>query len=233
MTVDLAAPTVEERLGRLADRVDELVEEMRHQRELRERMTELVHDLSPVTSQAMAGLTKELEALRDVLTTEDLVRLARSLARALPAIEGLVAQAGPLRELAGDAVGLAGPVMAGLTDRLQALEERGYFAFARQGLGVVDRIVTTYGEDDIRALADNVVLILDTVKEMTQPEVMGLLSRTMHVVQEAEPAEPPSLFALLKEMRDPQVRRGIARMLTMLRSVGTDSSPAGDHTTRR
>lgn len=233
MTAGLATPTLEDRLDRLAGQVDELIEEMHRQRQMRERMAELTHDLTPIAGQAMAGITRELESLQDVVTTEDLVRFARALARALPALESLVGQTGPLTELAGDAAGLGKPAMAMLTARLSELEERGYFAFARQGLGVVDRIVTTYGEDDIRALADNVVLILDTVKEMTQPEVMGLLRRTMNVVQEEEPAEPPSFFALLREMRDPSVRRGLGRMLTMLRSVGTEGPAGADTATTR
>jgi uncharacterized protein YjgD (DUF1641 family) len=115
------------------------------------------------------------------------------------------------------------------TDRLAELERRGYFDFVRSGAGVIDRIVTTYTEDDVEALGDNIVLILDTVKEMTQPEVMTMLRRTFHTVGDSEAiSEPPSTFALLKQMRDPQVRLGLARVLTMLRSVGEDStSPAG------
>ena len=116
--------------------------------------------------------------------------------------------------------------MKALTERLQEMEERGYFEFVTSGMGIVDRIVTTYTEEDVTALGDNIVLILDTVKEMTQPEVMTMLRRTFHTVGEAEAGEPPSTFALLRQMRDPQVRRGLARVLSMLRSVGDDTTPA-------
>ena len=37
-------------------------------------------------------------------------------------------------------------------------------------------MVTSFGEDDVAALGDNVVLILNTLKEMTQPEVMTCCS---------------------------------------------------------
>ncbi|MCO5191292.1 MAG: hypothetical protein M9918_24275 [Anaerolineae bacterium] len=42
-------------------------------------------------------------------------------------------------------------------------------------MGILDRIVTNYTEDDIEQLGENIVLILDTLKEMTQPELMRLL----------------------------------------------------------
>jgi uncharacterized protein YjgD (DUF1641 family) len=121
---------------------------------------------------------------------------------------------------------LAGPVMDMLTARMAELEAKGYFTFATGGLGIVDKIVTSFDEDDVEALGDNIVLILNTVKEMTQPEVMGLLNRAALEVQELEdaPAGPaPSMFALLKQMRDPQVRIGLERTLTVLRSLGTSS----------
>jgi hypothetical protein len=75
--------------------------------------------------------------------------------------------------------------------------------------------MTSFGPDDLEALGDNVVLILETVKEMTQPEIMTMLRRTAHLVGEHpdEPAEPPSVLALARELRDPEVRRGLARVL--------------------
>jgi uncharacterized protein YjgD (DUF1641 family) len=102
------------------------------------------------------------------------------------------------------------------------LDQRGYTAFARSGLGVVDRVVTSFTEEDVRALGDNIVLILQTVKEMTQPEVMAMLQRTAAQMHDDLPgAPPPSALALARELRDPDVRRGLARLLAMLRSLGT------------
>jgi uncharacterized protein YjgD (DUF1641 family) len=124
----------------------------------------------------------------------------------------------------------AKPGVGMLTDRLTELEARGYVGFARSSLGVVDKVVTSFTEEDVQALGDNVVTILNTVKEMTQPEVMGMLRRTVHTVQD-EPAEPPSLLHLMKEMRDPQVRLGLSRVMQMLRSVG--ENPADPSPTKR
>jgi uncharacterized protein YjgD (DUF1641 family) len=114
--------------------------------------------------------------------------------------------------------------MAKLTEILAVAEDKGYFAFARQGGLIADRVVTEFSEDDVAALGDNVVTILNAVKEMTQPEVMGLVQRTALTVQdvEEEHLEPPSMFALLKSMRDPQTRRGLARVMSMLHTVGEE-----------
>ncbi|MDH5278638.1 MAG: DUF1641 domain-containing protein [Actinomycetota bacterium] len=224
MTTATTPVTTDERLDLLTAQVQLIADELRREREQRERWSELVQDMAPVTSEAFAAVSRELEDLSDDVTVEDLARFGRTMARALPTMEALLAQLQSLSDLSSEVVPLASPAMATLTTTLQDLEEKGYFAFARSGAGIVDRVVTSFSEEDVEALGDNVVLILNTVKEMTQPEVMTLLQRTAVTVQEVEDehAEPPSLLALLKQMRDPQTRRGLGRALTMLRSVGED-----------
>ena len=80
-------------------------------------------------------------------------------------------------------------------------------------------------EDEVEALGDNVVLILETVKEMTQPEIMAVVYRMIEAVQrqqrhmEDEPDEAPSLFQLARQMRDPEIRKGMGRALNTLRAV--------------
>lgn len=222
MTTVVERPTLEERIDRLTVQVEFLVEKAERDELRRLSLGELGHDLGPIAKQAMDSASAKLSDV-DV-TLEDLGRFLTVLATSLPTLEKALVQVDSLSELAGDASHLAGPVMASLTGRLGELERRGYLDFARSGLGVVDRIVTSYTEEDVEALGDNIVLILDTVRQMTQPEIMSMLSRTLTTVGEAEePAEPPSMFALLREMRDPQTRRGLARVLTMLRSVGEDA----------
>ena len=56
------------------------------------------------------------------------------------------------------------------TDRLVTLDKKGYFTFAKSGCTSSTAFVTGFSEEDVDALGDNVVLILETVKEMTQPE---------------------------------------------------------------
>ena len=125
-------------------------------------------------------------------------------------------------ELAETLVPVSAASVGKLTDVLAAAEEKGYFMFARQGATIADRIVTGYSEDEVEALGDNVVTIVDTLKELTQPEVMALLNRTARTIQDVEehPTDPPSALALLRSVRDPQTRRGLGRVLAMLHTVG-------------
>ena len=218
MTAQLDGTDLASQVDRLSAQMDFITAELLAQREARERWSELVETLVPVTRGAMDVATREMQELSQDVTIDDVTRFARTLARSLPQIEALIAQLDSLSELTETVTSLSGAGVAKLTDTLQAADEKGYFAFAREGSRIADRVVTEYSEEDVRALGDNVVTILNAVKEMTQPEVMGLVQRS--VVQVQEPMDPPSMFALLKSMRDPQTRRGLARVMAMLHTVG-------------
>ena len=225
------APDLEQlsrRVDRMADQMDFIAAELLAQRESRERWSELTETLVPVTRGAVDMATRELEDLSPDVTAEDAARFARTAARALPQLEVLLAQLDSLSELLHTVNSLSGAGMDKLTEVLAVADDKGYFAFARQGGMIADRVVTEFTEEDVKALGDNVVTILNAVKEMTQPEVMGLVQRTAISVSDAEdtPIEPPSLFALLKSMRDPQTRRGLAKVMAMLHTVGEESAPA-------
>lgn len=216
--------SLEARLDLLTEQVGEIAMELRRQRETRERWGELVEELTPVGQAAMDIAVRELDDLSGDVTIEDAVRFLRTTARTLPALEAGLAQVRELSELVTELTSLGGAGMGALTDMLQGLESKGYFGFARQGALIADNVVTSFSEDDVRALGDNIVLILQTVKEMTQPEVMTMLRRTVTAQQVEMPAAPPSTFALLRQMREPEVRRGLARALSMLRTLGEEQA---------
>jgi uncharacterized protein YjgD (DUF1641 family) len=127
-----------------------------------------------------------------------------------------------MSDLATDLTPIARQGMDSVTGLLARAEDKGYVEFAQSGVGVLDRVVTSFTSEDVEALGDNIVLILRTVKEMTQPEIMQMLQSTFHNVQIQDELmlEPPGLLALLRQMREPDARRGLARLLAALRSMG-------------
>jgi uncharacterized protein YjgD (DUF1641 family) len=133
-----------------------------------------------------------------------------------------------LDELLRDATPVMRQMLGSATDRLGALEARGYVDFVGGGLGVVDRVVSAFDRDDIEALGDNVVLMLQTLRDMTQPEVLGLLRRTAADLHHDDDGPPPSLVALLGRLRRPEARRGLDRLLRLLEHVGA-GAPTPPH----
>lgn len=127
-----------------------------------------------------------------------------------------------LTELTGELSPVARQGLQSATRALAEAEQRGYVDFTRGGLAVIDKVVTSFTREDLDALGDNVVLILETVKEMTQPEIMQMLRSTLLQAAEIdEPTEAPGLLALLGRLRDPAARRGLYRLIFLLESLGS------------
>ena len=227
MTTEIVPMSVDERLAALSAQLEQISNELHQQRQERQRWSELVQDLEPIAGQAMTMATRHLDA--DPIEIAELASLARALIRDAPVLEAWLRPLRAMSALADEIGPLATPAVASLTARLQQLDERGYFSFAREAAGVLDQVVGSFSEDDVRLLGENIVLILQTVKQMTQPEVMTMLRRTALTVQEAQVGgsdEAPSTLALLRQLRDPLVRRGFAQMLTTLRALGTPADSA-------
>jgi len=158
-------------------------------------------------------------------TADRLDRIEASLGLLLEHAERRDAELEPLRDLAAEVGVLSGPAMDALTGGIQQLDQRGYLGFARSGGRVVERIVASFDEDDVEALGENVVLMLETLRDLTQPEILQLLRQTAGSVSHPDTPSggpPPSTLALLRQLRDPDVRRGLGRMLELLRSLGVD-----------
>ncbi len=160
-------------------------------------------------------------------TAERLERIEARLDVLLEHAERRDAELEPLRDLTAEVGMLSGPAMDAVTAHIADWQARGYFGFARSGGRVVENIVSSFDEDDVEALGDNVVLMLETLRDLTQPEILRLLRQTAGSVSHLDgpvTGPPPSTFALLKELRDPEVRRGLARMLELLRGIGADET---------
>lgn len=118
----------------------------------------------------------------------------------------------------------AGPIMKAMmgtaTGKLQDLEERGYFRFGGAAMDLMDRLVTSYGEDDVRELGDNLVTILDTVRALTQPQVLAVAAEATEVLHHPEKVKPMGMLGVARASSDEDVQRGMAMLIEVLRHLG-------------
>ena len=63
-----------------------------------------------------------------------------------------------------------------LTGRLDELDRKGCFAMARELQRAFDHVVASFTVEDVRLLGDNLVAILQTVKNLTQPEMLQAIN---------------------------------------------------------
>jgi uncharacterized protein YjgD (DUF1641 family) len=208
-----------EKIDALSAQVAYLAEEARLQQARRQEWDELRRDLTPVASEAYRLSVQQLDEIEGYVQLEDIFRVTKRLVRNARNLEQVLDQLEGFADLTRELSPLSQDMFVMLMTRLDEMERKGYFAFLQGGLDIMDQVVTNFTEEDVRQLGENVVLILQTVKEMTQPEIMQLMSSTANVMREEDVPDDVSMFYLLRQMRDPAVKRGLAKTLNVLRTV--------------
>lgn len=237
-TIDRATG-LESKIDALTAQVDFLTEEAHQQRRRRVALEELQADLTPIATMAIERSAYTLDSVE--IDPSDLLQLGARVAANAALLERLLIQLESMNALVVDIMPIVHQGVGLAIDRTAQLEDKGYFEFAEAAIGVVDRVVTNYSKDDVEALADNVVQMLDIIKDITQPEMLAVAQRLLDVVhrqaelgsQTDEPA--PGLFALAGKMRDPEIRRGMGRALDTFKAVsmpvGSDVDTGKNHET--
>lgn len=224
MQTEAAAPELADlnaKLDRLTELVAILTEEATRQRRQRQEWDELKSDMMPVMTEAYRLAVEQLDEVEQYVQIEDFLRLGKRLVRSTHRLEELLDQLESVSELSRDLGPLTQTAFLSLMNRMDEMERRGYFAFVREGAGIMDQIVASFSEEDVRQLGANIVLILQTVKQMTQPEIMQLLQNTVVATAAVgqEPAADVSWTSLIRQMNDPAVKRGLSKTLTVLKTV--------------
>jgi TusE/DsrC/DsvC family sulfur relay protein len=136
----------------------------------------------------------------------------------LAELAALRAQQRRQQELIDEMMPIGRQAMGVLAERLDEAEKRGWFGFGRGSLRIAEKVVAAYDEDDLDALGDNIVRILDTVRGLTQPELLEIAGEATKAVHERQ--QPKSLIGMLRATQDKDVRRGVGVALEILRRVG-------------
>jgi hypothetical protein len=188
---------MENELVLINQKLDFLTAQFEAQRQRQDEIKELMDDAMPVVNHVIKLSIDELAEVGNDFELRDLLFLLKRALRDTRMLVGLLDQFESMAELADEGQKMGKRIFHQVTMELDRLEREGYFGFARAGWKVADRLVRDFKPEDVESLGNRVV---DTLK--------------------SEPPEKISLFALLREMGDPKVRRGLYRTINLLKVIG-------------
>ncbi len=226
--MDQSMVELNQKIDDLTTQVAFLTEQAQIAERQRTDRAELMHDLTPIANEAFRLSVEQLEEIQEYVELSDLLRLMKRVLRNGRNFEKMLNQLESLMDLVDTVGPLADEAFGKAVKSLTELERKGYFTFAQGGMQIMDNVVTSFTEEDVDRLGENVVLILNTVKEMTQPEIMNFVRNTL-LVAESEIDKPVdiSYTGLMRQMRDPEVRRGLALTMRVLQVVGAQAAGNG------
>ena len=202
---------LDDKLGAVIAYVDE-----QHRRQA--EMDEFKNDVLPIANHMVKLSIDELAEIGSDFQLEDMFFLIKRLLRDVNLLTDLLGRMEGAVELFDEVQVIGNQAFHQAVLELDRMEREGYFNFARSGYKIIQRIVEEFDEEDVNALGDNIVTILTTVKNLTQPEIMDLTNNALSAFnEEPVPDGNVSILRLLREMSDPKVRRGMARLMNMVK----------------
>jgi hypothetical protein len=168
--MDQALVELNQKVDVLTTQIAFLTEEAQLQRRNRQDWDELKNDLTPVANEVYQLTVRQLDEIESYVQLEDILRVTKRLVRNTRNLEEALDQLESFSDLAREMGPLSDEIMLTVMTRLSEMEEKGYFTFIQGGMAIMDEVVSNFTEEDVQQLGENIVLILQTVKEMTQPE---------------------------------------------------------------
>lgn len=212
---------VEVQITDINQKLDLILEELAIQKQKRQALEDLATDLNLIGNDLFKASVDELDHAGIELDTEELKSLLFRLLRNAGTLNEMLQMAESVMDLSKD----VGPIITQMgldtIHKMNEFEKQGYFEFIKELSGIIDNIVKHFSPEDVRLLAENVVTILETIKNLTQPEMLGALNNAVNVFKriEVDNVEEYSLWKAFKELRTPEGKRGLGFIMTFLKNI--------------
>lgn len=222
--MDATLQELNQKIDLLTSQVSYLSEQAQINARQRNERAELVRDVTPLANQAFTLAIEQLEEVQEYIDLGDLMRLLKRLLRNGRNLEKMLDQLESLTDLLETVGPLADDAFGKIVDLMAGLEAKGYFTFARGGANLIDNVVASFSEDDLNRLGDNLPQIASLVKHLSQPEVFEFAEDSLAAArQELGKPVNVSTLGLVRQVNNPDVRRGLALTLRILQVIGAQS----------
>ena len=206
--------------------LDEIVAEMALVKQQRREMEDLKEDLTRVAKDLFAGAIDEFEDIAPFVKTGDFLHLIKLILRNTNNITTVIGKLESTLDFFEDFKPIGKELFNDTLGKLDELDRAKYFEFASEAKQIADNIVEHFSTEDVRLLADNIVPILETVKSMTQPEMMGAVKNAVIVfdTMNTDDIQEISIWKAMRELNTPEMKRGLGFMIAFMKNIANNQS---------
>ncbi len=225
----VADKRLEQRIDALDKKMDMILEYVHHQKMNSNMIEDLVSDLSIVGKDVYDATVEELDKRQVVLDSSEVTDLAISFLRNIGNIKTVLDTLEMAVDLGKEVGPIANEVIIDFTRQMNEYDQKGYFRFFKEFGPIIDNIVKGFSPEDLKGLADNIVSILNTFKEMTQPEVLDTMQNAIKAFNSMETETVPSysVWKLMREMNSPEMKKALGYGITFMKNVSKDVKVEG------
>lgn len=217
---------IQTKINNLENKVDLILEYVNQQRLKSNSVDDLIADISIVAKDIYDTAVTGLEDRAIEIDPEDVKQLLFRFLRNIRNFNAMLDTFESITDFIKDAAPIANEMIIDFTKKLHEFEKKGYFEFLGETSAIFDNIVTHFSRDDIKALSENIVTILETVKNLTQPEMLNSVNNAVRIYGSLEMEQVPdySIWRLMREMNKPEMKRGLGFMVTLMKNLSNPNN---------
>jgi uncharacterized protein YjgD (DUF1641 family) len=218
--------TIQRQIDELNQKLDQVLAYTIAQNKRAQVVEDLFDDLSIVGKDLYDTTVSELDKRMIEVSPEQVQQLFISLLKNVRNFNQAISMMESVIDFARDASPIAREMMIDLVQRFHEFERKGYFEFFAESVKIVDNIVTHFSREDVASLANNVVSIMETIKNLTQPEMLNSLNNAVKVFNSIDWDNAPeySVWKLLKELRKPEMKKALGFSVSFIKNVSNINS---------
>jgi uncharacterized protein YjgD (DUF1641 family) len=217
---------ITQQLADINQKLDFISTELELVKRKRIENSELTKDLTLVAKDVFDTAVMEMEDIAPFVSTGDFLHLAKKILRNTQNISLVITKLESILDFVEDSRPVTKELFNDVLVYLSELDQKGYFIFLKELMGAVDRIVEHFTIDDVRQLSDNMTTILETVKSMTQPEMLQAVNNAVTIYKNLDPKDVKevSVWKILRELNTPEMKRGMGFALSFLKGIAAEQS---------
>ena len=205
-------------------KLDLVLSEVHAQRLQREQINDLVKDLAIIGDDVFEATVHSLDKASVEIDPDAISRLGIKVVRNMGNFGQMMEMLESVSDLLKDISPIVQQIGLDAIKFMQDLEEKGYIDFVSEIPQIFDNIVKHFTPKDVRDLADNVVTILETVKNLTQPDMLDAVKNGIMVYKNMETENVPSysMWKLMKEMNSPEMKKTLGFAMTFMKNMARE-----------
>ena len=213
---------LQEQMDRLNRKLDLILESVEQQKRNREEFDDFVADAGIVAKDAFRQTVSLLDKSQVELDHCGLSCLMVKVLQNLGNFYEMLEMMESARDFMKDVTPILHQVGLDAVNKMNELDQKGYFEYAGQLMKFMDRFMQTFTVEDLRNLQDNLDNMAGIIRNLTQPELIASLNKvtkTIGDVKMDDMLDNISLWKIFMKMRSPEVRKSLSYSLRLLETI--------------
>jgi len=202
-------------------KLDLVIEHVIQQKQKQQVLEDLVEDLSIISKDVVQNSVIQLDKAGVEVDSEAILNLLFKLIRNIDVINETFDTLISFNDLIKDIGPIVSQVGLDSINKLNELDEKGYITFIKEIYKITDNIVANFSAEDVKNLSENIVPIINTVKNLTQPEILSVANNAVSVYKNIDANKIPkySLWKVFKDFKSPEIMKTLGFTLTFLKNM--------------